>query len=154
MLKDKVLKLVEESLAKRPWLFLLNLSVGHNNHIQIVLDGDMPVSVKDCVEISQEIEKELDRDSEDFSLDVGSVEATSPLTFPRQFKKNIGRKLSVKTKDNQYKADLISADEEEIELRWKTREPKPIGKGKHTVTKQVKLNYNEIEEAKVVIIFN
>lgn len=154
MLKDKVLKLVEHSLAKRPWLFLLELDVRQSNQIRIVLDGDKPVSVKDCVEVSREIEKELDQDLEDFSLDVGSVGVTSPLTFPRQFKKNIGRKLSVRTKDNKYKADLISADENEIELQWKAREPKPVGKGKHTVTKQMKLNYNEIEEAKVVIIFN
>lgn len=158
MLKDRVSKLVEQSLAERPWLFLLELDVRQGNQIRVVLDGDKPVAVKDCIAISREIEKaldqELDREVDDFSIDVGSVGVTTPLTFPRQFKKNIGRKLSVKTKDNKYKADLIAADDEKIELRWKTREPKPIGKGKHTVTKHLELNYNEIEVAKVVIIFN
>lgn len=154
MLKDTVEKLIEQSLEKRPWLFLLDFDIRQNNQIRIVLDGDNPVSISDCVEISREIERELDREIEDFSLDVASSGITNPLVFPRQFKKNIGRKLSVKTEGNQYKADLIGADEEEIELQWKQREPKPVGKGKHTVTKQVKLNYNEIEEAKVIIIFN
>ena len=154
MLKDTVKKLIEEGLEKRPSLFLLDFTVNQNNQIRVFLDGDKPVKIEECVEISREIEKELNENFEDFSLEVSSAGLTTPLTLPRQFKKNIGRKLKVKTADQKYKANLIKADEDGIELKWKQREPKPIGKGKHTVTKQVELNYNEIEEAKVVITFN
>lgn len=154
MLKDTVKKLIEESLGKRPSLFLLDFQVSQSNQIRVILDGDKPVKVKECVEISREIEKELNEDFEDFSLEVSSAGLTTPLTLPRQFRKNIGRKLKIKTADQKYKANLIKADEDGIELQWKQREPKPIGKGKHTVTKQVELKYNEIEQAKVVITFN
>lgn len=154
MLKDTVKKLIEESLEKRPSLFLLDFQVSQSNQIRVILDGDKPVKVKECVEISREIEKELNEDFEDFSLEVSSAGLTTPLTLPRQFRKNIGRKLKIKTADQKYKANLIKADEDGIELQWKQREPKPIGKGKHTVTKQVELKYNEIEQAKVVITFN
>ena len=154
MLKDTVKKLIEESLGKRPSLFLLDFQVSQSNQIRVILDGDKPVKVKECVEISREIEKELNEDFEDFSLEVSSAGLTTPLTLPRQFRKNIGRKLKIKTAEQKYKANLIKADEDGIELQWKQREPKPIGKGKHTVTKQVELKYNEIEQAKVVITFN
>jgi len=154
MLKDTVKRLIEESLKERPSLFLLDFDVNQNNQIRVFLDGDKPVKVKECVDISREIEKELEKEIEDFSLEVSSAGLTTPLTLPRQFKKNIGRKLKVKTTDQKYKANLINADDDGIELKWKQREPKPIGKGKHTVTKQVELKYNEIEEAKVVITFN
>lgn len=154
MQKDKLKKLIEESLEKRPSLFLIDLRVGGDNQIRVILDGDTPVSVNDCMAISRELEAKLDRETEDFSLEVSSVGITAPLTNPRQYKKNIGRKLEVKTQTEQYKAELVSADQEGIELTWKQREPKPIGKGKHRVTKQVKLKYNEIEKAKVVITFN
>ena len=154
MLKDTVKRLIEESLKERPSLFLLDFDVNQNNQIRVFLDGDKPVKVKECVDISREIEKELEKEIEDFSLEVSSAGLTTPLTLPRQFKKNIGRKLKVKTTDQKYKANLIKADEDGIELQWKQREPKPIGKGKHTVTKQVELKYNEIEQAKVVITFN
>lgn len=154
MNKETVIKLIEESLETRPWLFLLSLDVSPSNQIRLVLDGDKAVTIDDCVEVSREIERKLEEDSDDFSLEVASAGLSNPLTLPRQFKKNIGRKLSVKTAEEKYKANLVSADEEEIELEWKQREPKPVGKGKHTVTKQIKLKYNEIEEAKVVITFN
>lgn len=154
MTKETVKKLIEESLESRPWLFLLSLDVSPSNQIRLVLDGDQAVTIDDCVEVSREIERKLELESDDFSLEVASAGLSNPLTLPRQFKKNIGRKLAVKTAEEKYKANLVSADEEEIELEWKQREPKPVGKGKHTVTKQIKLKYNEIEEAKVVITFN
>src|SRR5699024_7758352 len=147
-------KLVEKSLQKKPSLFLIDIQLKPDNQIKITLDGDEPVSVKDCVEVSREIEEELDRGEENFSLEVTSTGLTTPLQFPRQYKKNIGRKLKVKTAEKKYKARLIEADEEGVELQWKQREPKPIGKGKHTVQKQAKLAYQDIKEAKVMIIFN
>lgn len=153
MQKENLKQLIDQSLEQRPWLFLLDFSMSHDGQIKIVLDGDQSVSVNDCVDISRELEQELEREMEDFSLEVTSAGLSTPLTLPRQFKKNIGRKLSVKTENKNYKADLLTADDEGIELQWKQREPKPVGKGKHTVTKKVKLNYNEIEEAKVVITF-
>ncbi|NNF83448.1 MAG: ribosome assembly cofactor RimP, partial [Flavobacteriaceae bacterium] len=97
---------------------------------------------------------ELDRDEIDFSLEVTSAGATSPLEHARQFKKNIGRSLEIRTTDNtKYVANLVKADDEAITLQWKAREPKPIGKGKITVKKEAVLNYNEIEQAKVKIKF-
>src|SRR5690625_5134406 len=154
MLKDTVKRLIEESLKERPSLFLLDFDVNQNNQIRVFLDGDKPVKVKECVDISREIEKELEKEIEDFSLEVSSAGLTTPLKLPRQFKKKIGRKLKLKTTDQKYKSNLINSDDDGIELKWKQHETKPIGKGKHTVTKQVELKYNEIEEAKVVITFN
>ena len=46
------------------------------------------------------------------------------------------------------------ADDEQITLEWKAREPKPIGKGKHTVVKHLQVPYNQIEKATVQIQFN
>lgn len=153
MFKDTVERLVDQSLEKRPDLFLVKLTVNPDYSIRVTLDGDQPVSVDDCVEISREIEGNLDREKDDFSLEVMSAGVTAPLELPRQYMKNVGRKLKVRTLDNRYKANLIHADENEIELQWKQREPKPTGKGKHTVQKQVKLPYNEIKEATVMITF-
>lgn len=154
MQKEDIEKLVEKSLQKKPSLFLIDIQLKPDNQIKITLDGDEPVSVKNCVEVSREIEKELDQGEEDFSLEVTSTGLTTPLQFPRQYKKNIGRKLKVKTAEKKYKAKLIEADEDGVELQWKQREPKPIGKGKHTVQKQAKLAYQDIKEAKVMITFN
>ena len=73
--------------------------------------------------------------------------------MPRQYYKSVGRVLEVKTENNKYEGLLVDATETSIDLEWKTREPKPIGKGKVTVQKKETLNYSEIKDARVVIKF-
>ena len=59
----------------------------------------MGLPLKDCMKVSRAIEHNLDREEEDFSLEVASAGATSPLVLPRQYTKNIGRKLKVKPEE-------------------------------------------------------
>lgn len=153
MLKEKVETLLAEALDENPGLFLIDLEIVGNNQILVVIDGDKGVSVNDCIAVSRKIEHNLDREEEDFSLEVTSAGVSQPLKLPRQFKKNIGRKLSVVTKDDKFEGELVDATDETISLKWKAREPKPVGKGKTTVQKEAVLNYADIVEAKVMITF-
>lgn len=153
-MRKVVQELLDKGFEERADLFLIDLSVSEANHIKVIIDGDKGVTVDDCIFISRSVENNLDREEEDFSLEVASAGATEPMTNVRQYKKNIGRILEVKT-NNQTKIEgkLIESDDDEITLQWKTREPKPVGKGKITVEKQAKFAYNEIAEAKVIIKF-
>ncbi len=154
MFKSTVKALLDKSLEKRKDLFLIDFDVLDGNSIRVVIDGDNGVLVEDCMYISRAIEHNLDRDEHDFSLEVTSAGATTPLNNNRQYKKNIGRIVVVKAVDNQkFEAKLVQADNEGITLEWKAREPKPIGKGKITVQKQAKLSYSDIIETKVKIKF-
>ena len=153
MLKEKVDKLLQAVLDDNPSLFLIDYNITKDNSIGILIDGDNGVTVEDCITVSRAIEHNLDREEEDFSLEVGSIGATAPLTLPRQYVKNIGRVLSVKTETEKIEAELVSADDNEIALKWKAREPKPVGKGKHTVEKEAVIPYEKIVEAKVMIKF-
>lgn len=145
---------LDQALEENPQLFVVSFDVNAANHIKVVIDGDQDVSISDCMAVSRKIEHQLDRDEEDFSVEVLSFGVGEKLMFPRQFIKNVGRKLEVETADEKIKADLVEATEDGIELQWKAREPKPVGKGKHTVEKELKLAYQEIKQAKVMIIFN
>lgn len=153
MQKAVVEQTAKSFLKEHEHLFLIDISISSQNDIAITIDGDTGVAVDDCIELNRKIEGELDRDAEDFSLKITSAGIDAPLIFPRQYRKNIGRKLKVKTTSEKYKADLEDVSDEAITLRWKTREPKPVGKGKHTVNKEAVLPYREIEEAKVMITF-
>ena len=154
MFESKVTNLLESALDERPDLFLIDFKISDTNAINIIIDGDKGVIVDDCVFISRAIEHNIDREEHDFSLEVASAGATTPLTHKRQYKKNIGRTLVLKTlSDESYEATLSSADDDVVTLNWKTREPKPIGKGKVTVQKEVKIKYNDIKKAKVKLKF-
>jgi ribosome maturation factor RimP len=153
MFKDIVKDLLEKGLEERNDLFLVDLSIASDNTIKIIIDGDQGVAVEDCMFISRAVEHNLDREEQDFSLEVASAGATSPLINKRQYIKNLGRTLDVKTKSDTIEGKLIQATENEITLQWKSREPKPVGKGKVTVQKQADIAYENIVEAKVMIKF-
>jgi len=153
-LRKVVQELLDRGFEEREDLFLIDLSVSVANHIKVIIDGDKGVTVDDCIFISRAVENNLDREEEDFSLEVASAGAAEPMTNIRQYKKNLGRTLEVKANDqSNVEGKLIEADDKEITLTWKAREPKPVGKGKITVEKQAKFAYNDIAEAKVKIKF-
>lgn len=144
---------MDKALEAHPSLFLIDFTVGGDNNIKVILDGDAGVNLQDCMDISRAIEHNLDREEEDFSLEVTSAGATSPLQLPRQYNKNIGRKLKVRTSAEELEGTLTQTSENSITLEWKAREPKPVGKGKVTVQKKQEIAFSDIQEAKVILKF-
>ena len=152
MLRNIIEKELENCLKNREDLFLIDMDITLDNSVKIIIDGDNGVKVEDCIYVSRSIEHNIDRNECDFSLEVTSSGALTPLSSIRQYIKNIGRTLLVKTRsDESYEAKLVDANSDQISLFWKQRENKPIGKGKITVEKKINLLYKNIVEAKVKI---
>lgn len=153
MKKELVEQFVIEALSNDPSLFLIDLEILQDNKIAIVIDGDNGVPLNECIRVSRAVEGNLDREEEDFSLEVSSPDITKPLKVKRQYAKNKGRTLKVKTEEEIFEGKLEEVSDDGILLTWKTREPKPVGKGKVTVEKKENIAYNNIVEAKVKLIF-
>ena len=154
-MRKKVIELLNRALGSNKSLFLIDFTITEGNQIRVVIDGDNGVTVKDCIAVSREIEHNLDREETDFSLDVASAGVSEPLVNVRQYIKNVGRKLAIKTqKGETVEGILAKANSKEIIIQWKVREHKPIGKGKVTVQKEQVLKYKDIVEAKVMVTFN
>ena len=151
--KEKVNQLLVEQLLEKPSVFLIDLNISDSYKITVTLDGDNGVVLQDCIDISRAIENNLDREEQDFSLEVASAGVSSPLKNLRQYKKNVGRSLRVKTATQTIEAELVEANEENIVLTWQAREPKKVGKGKETVQKREEILYADIKEAIVTITF-
>jgi ribosome maturation factor RimP len=151
--KEKVLQLLNEGLEEKPTVFLIDLTITDAFKIIVTLDGDNGVVLQDCIDISRAIEHNLDREEQDFSLEVASVGVGSPLKLVRQYKKNIGRTLIVKLATTTIEAELVAANDVFITLAWEAREPKKIGKGKETVQKEQEIPYSDIKEAIVTVTF-
>jgi len=154
MFKKILEDLLQTALDERQDLFLIDFSLTGDNAVKIIIDGDNGVLVEDCMFISRAIEHNIDREEHDFSLEVLSSGAATPLILPRQYKKHIGRNLEIKTLDSQdLEGELTEVNDEGVVLSWKAREPKPIGKGKVTVSKTASVAFKNIKEAKVKIKF-
>ncbi|MDY7396433.1 ribosome assembly cofactor RimP [Aureibaculum sp. 2210JD6-5] len=152
-MREQVEKLVEEALAENPKLFLIDLKISPSNSINVVVDGDEGISIKECIRISRNIEHNLDRETTDFSLEVSSPGLSEPIVNNRQFNKNLGKTLKVKTETDTFEGKLLEVNDEGIVLEWKVREPKPVGKGKITVVKKAELQFDSIKQAKVKLKF-
>ena len=143
---------MQNALDQNPKLFLIDFTMGADNSIRITLDGDQGVTLQDCMNVSRTIEQQLDRDEQDFSIEVASAGVGSPLLSRRQYLKNIGRKLKVELPESApLEGTLLEANDESFVISWKQREPKPVGKGKITVKKQKTLLYNQVISAKVLV---
>jgi len=151
--KEKVRVVLDQALAEYPELFLIDMTITDSYKIIVTLDGDNGVQLQDCIDISRMVENNLDREEQDFALEVASAGVSLPLKLVRQYRKNIGRTLKIKTSSQTIEAKLLEVSDENITVEWSSREPKKIGKGKETVLHNEKIAYSDIIEAIVTITF-
>ena len=150
---EQVKKLTDEKLEGTA-NFIVEISIKPGNKITILLDNDNGVSIGDCVAMSRHVEFSLDRETEDFELNVMSPGLTEPLKILRQYEKYIDKEVDVVTKENKkLTGKLLSANNEGIVLETQTKEKVEGKKTKQTVINNVPLTFNQIKETKVVISF-
>ena len=150
--ENKIRELVGEKIQDTDY-YILSVDIKPGNNIKVELERMSPVSIEDCVEISRQIEHNLDREEEDFSLQVSSPGLDKPLRDHRQYIKNIGRDLKIKTEDKELTGKLLEADQEGIILHVSRKERVEGKKKKILVEEDIKLNYSRIKEAKIKINF-
>jgi ribosome maturation factor RimP len=152
--KNKIESLLNDFLAEREDLFLLDLKISTNDDITVILDGDTGVTLQDCLDASRAIEFNMDREAHDFSLQVMSAGISEPLTMPRQYKKNLGRELVVVLiDDSSVSGELVQVHEDGFSLLMRYRKPKEIGKGKVDVEEEKVIPFTEVKKALVTIKF-
>ncbi|KAA6303589.1 MAG: Ribosome maturation factor RimP [Candidatus Ordinivivax streblomastigis] len=132
--------------------YLVSVKVEAGNRIVVEVDSDQSISIDDCATLSRFIESRLDREVEDYELEVGSAGITSPFQLLRQYQKNIGREVEVLSKAGKKLTGILhSADEEKMVLSVE-KQVKPEGaKRKITVVENQEFLYSEIKYTKNVI---
>lgn len=151
--REKVEKLIENKIHGTD-MFIVEVAVRPGNVIDVTLDSDSGITIEACTEVHRHLLHEMDRDVEDYSLEVSSPDLMKPLKVTRQYMKNIGRDLAVKKHDKtKVEGELIAADETAITLKTAQKEEVPGKKGKKLVEREINLEYAEIAEAKIMIRF-
>lgn len=120
------------------------------------IDGDNGVAIEDCVALSRHVEFSLDRETEDFALNVSSAGIDMPLKLVRQYKKYIDKNLEITLKTGEKIAGrLLSADDDKIELVPSIKNPNAKkGAPQKLVEGELKtLSLDQIEETKIEITF-
>ncbi len=154
--REKITALAEERMAELDkGLFIVDLRISDTNVISLEIDSETGgVSIDDCVRVSRNIEHNLDREEQDFELSVSSAGLDKPLRVLKQYPKNIGRELKVKTvSGDKVEGVLMEADAEGIVLQTSRKERIEGKKKKELIVEDIPLKYADIKEAKVVISF-
>jgi len=151
--KEQILELIQDKLTENN-CFLVELEIGEGNAISIEIDSYDGISVTDCIEISKVIDGSLDREVEDFEMNVSSAGLDKPLRVIEQYKKNIGRDVKVVPVDGTVvKGELTEVDDEGIVVEYSYRERIEGRKKKETIVKQEKISFNNIKETTIIISF-
>lgn len=155
--KKTILKLAEERIEElNSGIYIVELKIASGNQIFLELDKEVgSIAIEDCMSVSRNIEHNLDREIEDFSLEVSSAGLDQPLRALKQFKKNIGREVKVVTSQNgqKFQGILKAADEEQISVEVKEKRNVEGRKSKVWITEELPFKYNDVKEVKLIISF-
>jgi ribosome maturation factor RimP len=154
MISEERIKTILEGIIADKNAFLVKLSVSKGNKIKILIDNDQGLSIDDCVQISRHVEKHLNRDEEDFDLEVSSPGLNEPLRVKKQYLKNIGRIVEVITSDGKkHRGELLDVTNDSITIAESKKVKKGSSKKKQTITEQETFSFEDINSTKVVVSF-
>ena len=143
--KFKVLDIVKDVLEGSD-KYLVNMKITPDNRIFVDLDGDNGINIDDCIEVSRAIENSLNRDEEDFELNVSSAGADSPLKMPRQYRRHVGRELSVEPFEGaKVEGILTEAGDSQFTIKTKGSKKEP--------SQELTFAYEDVKTARVLIRF-
>ena len=114
--KNVVSGIVNEWLEDKEY-FLVDVSVSPDDKIVVEIDHAEGVWIDDCVELSRFIESKLDREEEDYELEVGSAGIGQPFKVLQQYLIHIGKEVEVLTREGKkLEGVLKDANEENMTL--------------------------------------
>ncbi len=147
--KGKIEKLVQEYISGTG-LFLVAVKVNSSNRITVLFDSKEGITIDECVNLHRFIEKNLDRETEDFELQVSSPGLDMPFLVLEQYYKNEGRKVSVVTHDGMKYTGVmknVTTGGFDLETVSKTR-------GKAKEIREIPFNFDQIKSVKTVLEIN
>ena len=119
--KVKVSEIVNEWLEGKDY-FLTDLSISQDDHIVVEIDDKEGVWIDDCVELSKFIESRLNREEQDYELEVGSAGLGQPFKVLQQYYNHVGDMVEALTQDRKkVKGILKHVDENGIVMTVKRK---------------------------------
>ena len=151
--KNVVTRIVEEWLEDKDY-FLVDITVSPDDKIVVEIDHAEGVWIDDCVELSRYIESKLNREEEDYELEVGSAGIGQPFKVLKQYQIHLGKDVEVLTKDGKKWVGVLTDVNEQNFTVIIEKKVKPEGaKRPKLVEEAVTFTYDEIKYTKYLISF-
>ena len=150
--RQQVIDIAKKWLEGKKDYFLVDVEVTRDNCITVEIDQAEGVWIDDCVDLSRFIESSLDRDVEDYELEVGSAGIGQPFKVLQQYINHIGQEVEVLPKNgSKLKGILVSADEKGFLLRTEQKQQAEGSKRPRKVEVEIPFGHDEVKYVKYVI---
>ncbi len=136
-------------------LFIVDIKVSADNNIVVELDSPESIDIDTCAAVTRAIEKDFDRDAEDYELEVGSAGLTSPFKVRGQYLKNIGNDIEILTADGRKLQAVLTAvgDDDTLTFEYPVKVKEPGAKRPKTVMQSETLPFSGAKSVKYLISF-
>ena len=149
--KKLVESIVNEWLEGKEY-FLVDVSISADDCVVVTIDHADGVWIEDCAELSRFIESRLDRDQEDYELEVGSAGLGQPFRVRRQYEIHMGSPVETQTRDgHKYQGTLVEVDDDGFSMEVEQKVKPEGAKRAHKELVQMNFAYNEVVYTKYLI---
>jgi ribosome maturation factor RimP len=147
MIEKSNIEAVVNEFIKGTDLFLVSVKVSSANRITILADTSKGITIDECVSLHRHIEKNFDRDIEDYELQVSSPGLDLPFTVIEQYRKSEGRMAEVVLNDGtKFEGILKNITGGGFELLSEIKV-----KGKKSETKELSFNFDQVKSTRLVL---
>ncbi len=144
--KNKIERLVNEFI-KGTDVFLVAIKVSSSNKITVLADTMNGITIEECANLHRHLEKSLDRNIEDFDLQVSSPGLDMPFSVFEQYRKNEGKKIElVDVEGAKFTGLLKNVTEGGFELVTEVKV-----KGKTKEMKELSFNFEQVKSTRAVL---
>ncbi len=151
--KDDVIQMVEQFIADSGY-YLVDINISPDNKISIEIDSFEGVSIDYCAGLNHFITSQIDRETEDYELQVSSAGLTEPFKVKKQYEKNTGNEVEVLTKAGRKVSGILKEVNDTSFILSIERTEKPEGsKRKILVEEDITFLYQDIKTTKYIIRF-
>ncbi len=134
--------------------FLVEIQFNPGNRVQVYIDKQEGITIDECVALSRHITSVLDKDEEDYELEVSSPGLDMGFRVPEQYRKYLGRPVKTILHDGtKYTGTLKSFDEGGIDIEFEKTIKEEGKKRKQVITERVRLPFDQVKSTMPVVSF-
>lgn len=150
--KNVINQIINNFLQENTEIYLVDLTVSADNRIIVEIDAFVGISIQMCENLNHFIEKKLDRNIDDYELEVSSAGLTSPFKVVNQYIKNISKEVEVLTAEGLKLTGILKqADHNSFTVVIEKKIKSEGAKRKSIVFEELTFNYKDIKYTKYLL---
>ncbi len=155
MIQESTVREIIDETIQNTEIFLVDLKISGGNKINVLVDAIGGLPITDCIKVSRGIESSLDREEQDFELNVSSPGLDKPFKVFKQYEKNVGRSIRVVMIDEGvFNAKITGVEDPKISLEVEEVVIKSDALENVKKGDAIGLSQEDIKESKINISFS